>query len=57
MERYVSCLMREMDQWAPALEGRSVSTVFFGGGTPGLLPPELTARLADAGEQPRDDGS
>lgn len=47
MERYVSCLMREMDRWAPALEGRSVSTVFFGGGTPGLLPPELTARLAE----------
>lgn len=46
MERYVSCLMREMDQWAPAMEGRRVSTVFFGGGTPGLLPTELMDWLA-----------
>ena len=47
MERYVDCLLQEMDRWAPALSGRVISTVFFGGGTPGLLPPPMTERIVD----------
>jgi oxygen-independent coproporphyrinogen-3 oxidase len=48
---YVKALLRELDLWAtiPAVEGRSVSTVHFGGGTPLFLDPEdfaaLVARL------------
>lgn len=47
MERYVDCLLQEMDRWAPALSGRVISTVFFGGSTPGLLPPPMTERIVD----------
>ena len=38
-EIYVSALLSEIDHYAPRLAGETVSTVFFGGGTPTLLPP------------------
>ena len=39
-EIYVSALMSEIDHYAQQLEGKTISTVFVGGGTPTLLPPE-----------------
>ena len=36
---YVSALLSEIEHYAPQLAGKTVSTVFFGGGTPTLLPP------------------
>ena len=39
-EVYVSALMSEIDHYAQQLEGKTISTVFVGGGTPTLLPPE-----------------
>jgi oxygen-independent coproporphyrinogen-3 oxidase len=43
MRRYVELMLREAEQWA----GRAIkpTTVFFGGGTPTLLPVEWMARL------------
>jgi len=48
MHRYADCLIREMALWAPQLRGRTVDTVFFGGGTPGLLPIPIMRRITDA---------
>lgn len=39
MEVYVSALLAEVDHYAPQLAGKTVSTIFFGGGTPTILPP------------------
>ena len=38
-EVYVSALLSEIEHYAPKLAGKTVPTVFFGGGTPTLLPP------------------
>ncbi len=38
-EVYVSTLLSEIGHYAPQLAGKTVPTVFFGGGTPTLLPP------------------
>ncbi len=36
---YVSALLSEIEHYAPTLTGKTVSSVFFGGGTPTILPP------------------
>jgi len=36
--QYVAALRAEMRLWAPVVSERSVDTVFFGGGTPSLVP-------------------
>jgi oxygen-independent coproporphyrinogen-3 oxidase len=35
---FTRALCEEMRLWSPAMAGRSVATVFFGGGTPSLMP-------------------
>ncbi|UJJ57293.1 MULTISPECIES: radical SAM family heme chaperone HemW [Rhodanobacter] len=49
--QYIDHLLADLDadraDFAPALEGRPVVSVFFGGGTPSLFAPELVARLLD----------
>ncbi len=40
-------LLSELDDTAAALAERTVSSVFFGGGTPSLMPPETVAALLD----------
>lgn len=47
MARYVDCLLKEMALWSPRLQGRPVTTIFFGGGTPGLLPISLMRRITE----------
>ena len=46
---YVDALLADLDaerrECADALQGRAVHSVFFGGGTPSLFPPEQIARL------------
>src|SRR5688572_30398888 len=38
MAPYAAAVAREAALWSPILAGRTVETVFFGGGTPSLLP-------------------
>jgi oxygen-independent coproporphyrinogen-3 oxidase len=40
-------LLRELDRGAEATEGRTVTSVFFGGGTPSLMDPATTAALIE----------
>jgi oxygen-independent coproporphyrinogen-3 oxidase len=44
---YVEALLEDLEQDLPLVEGRAVETVFFGGGTPSLCPPEQVARFLD----------
>jgi putative oxygen-independent coproporphyrinogen III oxidase len=48
---YVDHLLADLDadrvDFAAALEGRPIVSIFFGGGTPSLFAPELIARLLD----------
>lgn len=47
-EAYLDALIADLETALPAIWGRSVSTVFIGGGTPSLFPPERIERLLDA---------
>lgn len=40
--------VRSLESHAARTKGKTVSTIFFGGGTPSLMPPELTAALLTA---------
>ena len=45
---YVARLQRDIEAQAPQVEGREVGSVFFGGGTPSLFPPEAIGRVLEA---------
>jgi putative oxygen-independent coproporphyrinogen III oxidase len=45
---YIDALIRDFDLELPRAEGRPISTVFFGGGTPSLFQPEDFSRLLQA---------
>ena len=45
---YVDAVVRDMHYAAGALRGRPVHSIFFGGGTPGLLPVAELGRLLEA---------
>lgn len=45
---FVAALEVELRLWAPVAAGRPLRTVFFGGGTPSLLPPGDVQRIMDA---------
>ena len=42
---YVDALLADLDFDLPLVWGRTVQTVFFGGGTPSLMPPEFIERF------------
>jgi oxygen-independent coproporphyrinogen-3 oxidase len=46
-DEYVEALRRDLDSELPAVAGRRIETIFLGGGTPSLFPPEAIARLFD----------
>lgn len=48
---YVEALVREMDLLRERLGPVAVTTIYFGGGTPSLLPPEAVARLIQAARE------
>ena len=45
--RYVQAYLREIEAMAARTPGRTVSTIFFGGGTPSLMQPETVAAILD----------
>jgi putative oxygen-independent coproporphyrinogen III oxidase len=44
---YVDALLRDLDRDLPLVQGRTVQTVFFGGGTPSLFAADSIARILD----------
>src|ERR1700753_2010597 len=44
-EAWRAALLKEMDHWAATLGPRSLSTIFFGGGTPSLMSPRTVETL------------
>jgi putative oxygen-independent coproporphyrinogen III oxidase len=47
-EAYVDALIADLDHDLPLVRGRTVQTVFFGGGTPSLFPAEAVDRFLQA---------
>ncbi len=45
---YVAALVRDLEQDLPLVWGRTVHSVFFGGGTPSLFKPEAIGAILDA---------
>jgi len=45
--RWTRALLADVDYHAELVPGREVGSVFFGGGTPSLMPPETVAALLD----------
>ena len=45
---YVDALVRDLEQDLPLVWGRTVHSVFFGGGTPSLFPPDAIERILQA---------
>jgi putative oxygen-independent coproporphyrinogen III oxidase len=45
--RWTRALMRDLEHQAELTAGRTVGSMFFGGGTPSLMPPETVAALLD----------
>ncbi len=46
--RWQTALTRELDYFANETNGRILSSIFFGGGTPSLMPPATVAAVIDA---------
>lgn len=46
--RWCSALVSEVHRVAQETEGRTLQSIFFGGGTPSLMEPETVARVIDA---------
>lgn len=47
-DAYATGIVREIESWGRRLSAIDVPTVFFGGGTPSLMPPQVFARIMDA---------
>src|SRR3546814_12870055 len=45
--RWRDALLREVDHYANETSGRQVTSIFFGGGTPSLMPPDTVAAVID----------
>ncbi len=46
--RFLAAYLRELDHFAQRAPGRSVASIFFGGGTPSLMRPATVAAILDA---------
>lgn len=51
VDRYVSAVCMELEQWSHLRERGGVDTVFLGGGTPSRLAPDQVARLLDTADR------
>jgi putative oxygen-independent coproporphyrinogen III oxidase len=48
IDDYIAALVNDLDQDLPLVWGRSIHSVFFGGGTPSLFPPDAIEKILDA---------
>ena len=48
VDEYVAALVADLEQDLPLVWGRTVHSVFFGGGTPSLFPADAISRILDA---------
>ena len=46
--RWRQALLTELAWWAEQTEGATITSIFFGGGTPSLMAPETVAAILDA---------
>jgi putative oxygen-independent coproporphyrinogen III oxidase len=46
-DRWVAAIEAELDHYAARTPGRRVTSLFFGGGTPSLMPPDAAGRLIE----------
>ena len=46
-DQYIDALLEDLDQELDYVQGRSLSSIFIGGGTPSLISPEAMAKLLD----------
>jgi putative oxygen-independent coproporphyrinogen III oxidase len=51
IKRWLVALEREMARFAALTQGRRLESIFFGGGTPSLMPPALIASLVSRAQQ------
>ncbi|HVY13181.1 MAG TPA: radical SAM family heme chaperone HemW, partial [Alphaproteobacteria bacterium] len=49
--RFGEALLREMRHWHEQLGARRLTTIFFGGGTPSLMPPALVEKLIEQAQR------
>ncbi len=47
-DEYIDCLLLDLDYELPSIWGRPIQSIFMGGGTPSLFPPEAIAKLIQA---------
>lgn len=47
MEPYLQALLRELDWWRKFISSRHITSIYFGGGTPSLLPANKIAQILD----------
>ncbi len=45
---YTAAVVAEIESWAPDIAGRSVTSIAFGGGTPGEMPPDSLVAVIEA---------
>ncbi|HTI95586.1 MAG TPA: radical SAM family heme chaperone HemW [Rudaea sp.] len=50
-DEYATALLADLDQDLPLAQGRSLQSIFFGGGTPSLFSPDAIARILDGAAQ------
>lgn len=44
---FLAAYLREIEFFAPRLKGRKITTIFFGGGTPSLMPLQLVEKILE----------
>ena len=49
--RWRGALIRELDHYAAETAGRRLTSIFFGGGTPSLMPPETVAAVIERADR------
>ena len=51
MKAYASAVKRQIAGLSPEAQGRKVDSVYIGGGTPSILPPELLLEILEAAKK------